>query len=744
MKFFLFAFFLTFLLFLSLVSATPILFDPTPKNGTYITGGAEYLFSIHILEENLNVSSVYLHVGSQEVWPDGRSILLMDCFQYPTYWVCNKTVLIAVAESGTKEFYFFEASDLNGNYNSSGNLTYPLEVIIDRTAPLITPYNFKNMSYIGINKPIKVKVEDTYSGVNVSSVISLVYWLYGNETWNSTWEPMIYENETQTFKADWNTSILPNNSTWAIYVNASDNVGNWNSSKIAIVLIDNEYPYFEIISPLAEQKVWGSLELEVYAKDAYSGIAYVNFEVSSALFSGSLSCQDSLNEYNCSGLFDTTQVSDGLHLIKFIVSDNANNVKNESVNIEVNNTYPIVYLIAPQNNSYVSGLVLINTSVKNVREIREAWVQFETFEFLSEWKTLHCQNFYCFYEWDTSVEKETDYIIRVRIVNEVGYQTLISLKVKVDNTKPIITLVSPEGKVSENISLQLVATDENGLNVSARFNISQFTEQMQCNVFVGGKKIVCAATFDSRKIPNGEYTIYFFVNDLAGNEANASQKIEVENLVYAPELPTEMPNVTENVTNITGEGLGIVFPPLIYPLLSLLPFILLLAPLPFAFIYLSKRKKEVKLSKIEEELEEERSGLEMIRNYLTSASQSKDKIILKEFLLNVEYFIGSLKEESLVKNEFEKSLKIFPSEIRERILEKYKEKLERIGRKKELVKEIKKLISEALETDDLNKMRENSVKAKANCEILAMILNTEIELWERFSKEFTSLISKIK
>jgi hypothetical protein len=726
-----------FLLLPFSVLAIPQFSNPIPVNGTYITGGAEYLFSVHIKEEALNTSSVKLNIGSQEVWPSERSILQMDCF-LETEWVCNKTVLIAVAESGTREFFFFEASDLSGNYNSLGNLTHPLEVIIDRTPPTISPYGFENMSYISTNKPIRVAVEDLYSGVNVSGVISLVEWLYGNETWNATWKPMIYENETKTFRADWDTSNLPNNSSWIIYINASDNVGNWNSTKLGIVFIDNEKPSFEIISPLQDQKVFGNLELKVSGSDLYSGIEKVDFEINS--FISSLSCLTFNHEFNCSGQFDTTQISDGFHTIKFTAIDKANNSLSKSVTIEVNNTYPSLELISPKNVTFVHGIVLVNASVKNAREIKDARIQIETFGILKEY-SLSCQNFSCFYFWDTSVEKDGDYSIRVKVTNEVNYQSTLFLSFKVDNTKPIMAITLPEGKISGNVSFQLVATDENGINSSsAIFKISNLSQQMNCSIFVQGKKAVCVSTFDSTNLPNNKYNITFSINDLAGNEMNESKEIEIFNFLAKEGKPKEKTEKAEEeeIQNETKKGilptieLMKKFSLIFIPIFAIILLLMFLVPL------LLRKKEEISDATIKK-LESEKEDLNMIKNYLLAVSGASDNLVAKEYVYSLITFLEGISDFSFSTAKFHELLKTIPKIFAAQLIEKYGEKFKQAEKSREILREVKNCIKEAQKTEDLSKIKENCNKAYNLTKEFQDSLEKEILLWKEFISDFKAL-----
>lgn len=742
MKYFVFTLILTFIILLPLAFSVPLLFNPFPKNGTFILGRDTDIFSINITEEDLNLSSVKINykVEGPAKW-DNTTLNCMNTSIQD--WFCNTTIqgLESLLADGKYLLYYFEASDNLGNYGYNGTIEDPLKVLVDRSKPIITPLNFQNMSYISLNKKPKVNITDKYSGVNISEA----YWFYGNETWNSSLKKLDYNI---SFLADWDSSLLENNSSWSFYVSAKDNIGNVNVSKLAVLLVDNEYPNIQIISPSQNQKVYGTIELKVNVSDLYSGISKVSFEVAS--LSDSLSCE-SLCSYN----LDTTQLEDGNNTIIFFVSDNANNINNKSVTIEVNNTFPFLELITPKKD-YVSSVVMINISVKNVREIKESKIKFERFGFVGEWINMSCENFFCFYEWNTTQEMEDEYLIEIRIINEVGYEAALTFNLVVDNTKPILTILSPEGEVSGNVSLEIVATDENGLEIEAtKYTISNYSDFMECNSFVQGKKIICSEEFDTTKLENGEYTVYFYVRDFAGNEENLTKTIKINNLFFAEQenvtenvteeisFPEEA-EITENITNITKPSLTQTIERFYSQATNFLssfyflPLLLLLLPILFILFYFKKKKVVIK-DEIIKKLEEEKNSLEMIKSYLLSASKADNKLLLKEFVQNVNIFVKNIGEISIIRNEFNEILSSLSPALRLLLSEKYGKRIEEIEKREDL-KKAKELIKEILISDDLNEMKEKCVKLIQIFEEFRINLEKEIAVWKEFIKDYKNLV----
>ena len=81
--------------FLPYAFAEQILKNPIPLNGSYISCGSDYLFSVDIYITNFNSCEA--------------SKLSMKCYQVnSSFRKCNTTVLISLAASGTKEFYYYE------------------------------------------------------------------------------------------------------------------------------------------------------------------------------------------------------------------------------------------------------------------------------------------------------------------------------------------------------------------------------------------------------------------------------------------------------------------------------------------------------------------------------------------------------------------------------------------------------------------------------------------------------------
>jgi hypothetical protein len=149
----------------------------------------------------------------------------------------------------------------------------------------------------------------------------------------------------------------------------------------------------------------------------------------------------------------------------------------------------------------------------------------------------------CSYSWNTATLADGTQTLFVNTTNNVTYLANTSISVTVDNTKPQLFVESPAtGKVNGTIYPRVVITDNYGVvEPKSFFSISVFSSGMACSREEGGKKYTCSGNFDTTTLIDGNYTLYFFGEDLAGNQNSSSIVLNVKNGIT---------NVT-NTTNAT-------------------------------------------------------------------------------------------------------------------------------------------------------------------------------------------------
>ena len=138
------------------------------------------------------------------------------------------------------------------------------------------------------------------------------FWMYKNESFESSWNEMEHEGGN-IFYASLDTSDLPLNSSYYVYVNASDVLGNYKVYMFRII-VDNEYPTLIIKSPTTSTLA-GSVQLSVEAKDSCSGInpSSIIFKVDGV--EDNMLCNYNGINYTCSKTFNTSRLADGEYLL---------------------------------------------------------------------------------------------------------------------------------------------------------------------------------------------------------------------------------------------------------------------------------------------------------------------------------------------------------------------------------------------------------------------------------------------
>jgi len=429
---------LALLLILKISAATPTLTGP--QNNTYVFGRDADVFSINITETDLNTSSVMHHIRVYEAgstWFNATPA----CFSLSaSEWLCNNTVtgFGSLASDGKVFIYFYDAYDSSGNYGSSGNYF----VIIDRSPPMIRFVKPLNAGYVGGLVNMTIEAADSYSGVNSSTV----KYSLDNSAWTAINPAGSYYN------ASWDASSFANNQSVTIYANASDVLGNTNSTYIN-VFIDNEAPKVFIILPTPSQVLSGAASLKAEVTDQYSGgdNSSVIFSVGDA--SGSFNCAGT-QTLNCTASFVSSNAADGSRTIYFFAKDKAGNSAQNSTTVTVDNLPPSVTIINPQKNSVQRGTVRVNATVVDAgvgtNTVTYKW---ESSSKTGSWTDMSCTgsaaSYICTADWSTSALSDGNYVIKVNATDSLSHSSESSVSFLLDNSGSATTSVSGSGSGSQ-------------------------------------------------------------------------------------------------------------------------------------------------------------------------------------------------------------------------------------------------------------------------------------------------------
>jgi thermitase len=238
------------------------------------------------------------------------------------------------------------------------------------------------------------------------------------------------------------------------------------------------------------------------------------------------------------GSYVLSNLVEGSNNVTIVAYDRAGNSASGHVTVFVDLTPPAVEILTPMNNSYVKGVAAINVS--GFDENFDHMNLFISTEFAATYNTNGTHT----YLWNTTLEYYVSHQITLVGYDTVGNNASITILVTVDNILPMVVLSSPENNayVSGNITFAFVARDLALKNAS---------------LIIGDRDPIDAAgitsySFNTAILTDGNYTIELVAYDLAGNKAETSITITIDNTPPTVQItsPTENSYVkgTVNVT----------------------------------------------------------------------------------------------------------------------------------------------------------------------------------------------------
>ncbi len=293
----------------------------------------------------------------------------------------------------------------------SCNMSYEkrVKIIIDNTPPLaqiLSPNDY-----------------DIVSGtINVSV-------LYFDEYLDKA---LIYINESYTDIAGnhvylWDTRQYDDglyNVTLCVY----DKAGHKTSDSI-IVIVDNNPPEAKILEPANGSVVGGNITIRFVYEDQ--------------LLSRALLIIDKTYVNDVTGknsyFIDTTKLDDGEHEITLSVSDLTGKITNTSITIIVDNTPPNVAITFPEDGTLASDIIKLFFFYSDPTLLR-------VFLYIDD-KIVNVTD-ETSYTLDTRSMDDGNHTICLVAVDAAGNKETYMIKIIVDNTPPIIEIVSPDNGTS--------------------------------------------------------------------------------------------------------------------------------------------------------------------------------------------------------------------------------------------------------------------------------------------------------
>jgi serine protease AprX len=270
---------------------------------------------------------------------------------------------------------------------------------------------------------------------------------------------------------------------------ASDLAGNDAETSIRII-IDNTPPTVTILTPANGSFVSGATNITFSFSDG-------NLKSATLLLDGKIISDVTDKTFH---FWNTTQATDGEHILMLIVTDKAGNSRTFEKVVTVDNTPPTAEIRKPTENSYLKGSygVVIYGYDANL-DVIELYVN-ETL--VTTWDVSGTHT----YTWDTTVYGT--YPIKLLVKDKAENNITEIVTVIVDNTKPSVSITSP-GDVAElsgSVNINFTATDDNLDKVVLYINNATFD--------VTGET---SYEWDTTAVGDGTHTIKLVAYDKAGN-----------------------------------------------------------------------------------------------------------------------------------------------------------------------------------------------------------------------------------
>ena len=517
---------------------------------------------------NTNVSyKVYASdkAGNSAV-SDTYSYLVIDSYPPLISWVerspisanYNDTVLVTASVSEPEDasgVHLVILSYSDGDSRTNKTMTLKEETIYEGSVPML-PYgttveyvvyasdNAENWvvsniySYVvGDEYPPTVRIDKPTSGSYVKGIVEIAIFVYDDnfEIAELSINDTIVESWALTgeYTYDWDT-IAYIDSVYILNLTAYDKADNSVSIEIAVT-VDNILPNAEIKQPPQDAYIKGTFNVIVYGDDN-------NFLEMKLYISNNL-----VETWTTSGeqayIWDTSELLDGSHIIKLIVSDKAGHLAETTFSVTVDNTLPTAIVNAPVEGAFLKGPVVIDVTGEDVNFEK---MELEIDDMLIKTWTAGGSQIYL---WNTEVDRiDGAYTITLIVNDKAGNSEESSVKVIVDNTLPTIRIDEPvDGSYLAGIVGIKVFIDEDNLD--------------KAELTINGIEVVTwtlsgehVFNWDTVTYAEGIYYIKLNALDKAGNIQEETIKVIVdstspiiEGVAWTPKEPSTDEQVTVNV-----------------------------------------------------------------------------------------------------------------------------------------------------------------------------------------------------
>jgi hypothetical protein len=400
------------------------------------------------------------------------------------------------AQTGYYEYTISTYTISDGTYNISA-ITYdlsgqsatdgPLDFNVDNNAPQLVMNNPRNGDFVEGDHVLNVTVTDAFI-LSVEYRIDMTNWLSMTQVLGSYWESV------------WNTSLIVDGNH-RVSMRAIDHSGKMTLQYVEI-FVDNNAPTCVIVAPAENQYIEGVFTFQIAAVDSV-GIDYVAVSVYNMVFNATYNMQTGYFEFP---LDTKLEPEDNVRNVSAIAYDlSQKSAADGPVFFNVDNHPPVVNIIYPEMEDYISGEIFVNISAQ------DAFIGPQEYSIDDRgWDPIVVA-------WNTTEITDGWHTLSIRVFDMIDHKTQQTINVYVDNTPPKCSIISPvENQFVEKIySFEISATDLVGVDY-VTIQVFDMTIEIPYNSETGYYEY----SMDTRTMEDGIYTINATAWDKSGKSSN--------------------------------------------------------------------------------------------------------------------------------------------------------------------------------------------------------------------------------
>jgi hypothetical protein len=388
-------------------------------------------------------------------------------------------------------------------YDTIGHYVYDsVTITVDNDNPLVSVVAPVVGELVHNTYTFKVAASDAHEITNVYITINAVDYPTGYNTASGFWEVVV---DT--------TSIT--DGTYGITATAEDGIpGHTVTSTSYDFNIDNNAPSLSINYPTHGETIYGSLvAVDVNSVDPGVSDPTVQYRVDRGPWT-TLSGSEIIG---WAAIWDTTIHSDGDHTLWVRAYDSLGHVVMESIEVIVDNTSPLVSIVAPMVSEYIEGVYSFRISAIDAIGVTSVYITLDGNDYVAGYNTA---SGYWEVSLDTSLFTDGTYSITATAEDGIPSHTTTTAPFDfyVDNTVPslTITLPVPGQHVRNNVIFNVLGSD---------------THLDRVEYSVDGTGWVPISTaWDTTMFGDGEHTITIRAVDHAGHITQETITVTIDNL----------------------------------------------------------------------------------------------------------------------------------------------------------------------------------------------------------------------